>query len=260
MNTRRTAQTAILAIAGAVIVILTIGAFWLSYAHLHGVAADNGLAGSPARAWAWPACLDAFIIAGELLLLHNAVRKDDQDWWAITATVAGSVGSIALNVSGVQDTGVRHVLPYLVAAVPPSAALLGFGLLMRQVHRYFAHLDVQVDAVLSAQPSTVASGVSTPADRVDTRAEDLQVNPVDTEEDTPLSPPAEEDARGPARLDAEQARKVIEYGWENGLSVRETAEASTRSSTFVGEVFKKLTAERGPRPPAKPLALVRDAR
>nr|WP_246033893.1 DUF2637 domain-containing protein [Streptomyces hundungensis] len=123
--------------AGGVIVILTVGAFWLSYAHLAEVAGQHGLGSSPIRRWAWPATLDAFIVAGELLMLHAGLRQIT-DKWAIGVTAAGSTGSIALNVAGVYSTGnvgSVPVLDYVVAAVPPTAALLAFGVLMRQIHQ-----------------------------------------------------------------------------------------------------------------------------
>lgn len=116
--------------AAAVIVTLTGAAFWLSYAHLHTVAAEHGLGGSEARAWAWPATLDLFVVAGELLMLRASLARST-DWWAIGLTVAGSGGSIALNIAGVTGT---DPLDYVTAAVPPTAALLAFGALMRQVH------------------------------------------------------------------------------------------------------------------------------
>jgi Protein of unknown function (DUF2637) len=118
-------------VAGVVIVVLTAAAFWLSYAHLADVAKSNGLAGSTARRWAWPATLDLFIVAGEILMFLAALRGRI-DWWAIGLTVAGSLGSIGLNVAGVGMN--QPVLRYVVAAVPPTAALLAFGALMRQVH------------------------------------------------------------------------------------------------------------------------------
>ncbi|MFC8894453.1 DUF2637 domain-containing protein, partial [Streptomyces cinereoruber] len=114
--------------------LLTAGAFWLSYAHLAEVAGQHGLATSPIRQWAWPATLDLFIVGGELLMLRAGLQGR-RDGWAIAATAAGSVGSIALNVAGVG--GGRASVPlldYVTAAVPPTAALLAFGLLMRQVH------------------------------------------------------------------------------------------------------------------------------
>lgn len=84
--------------AAAVTMALTATAFWLSYEHLHDVAADNGLAG--ARAWAWPGTVDMFIVAGELLILRAALRGRF-DGFAYLLAGVGSLGSIALNVAGV---------------------------------------------------------------------------------------------------------------------------------------------------------------
>lgn len=119
--------------AATVIVILTAAAFWLSYEHLHDVAAANGLTGI--RAWAWPATVDLFIVAGEMLMLRAALRSAT-DNWAIGITATGSLGSIALNVAGVGSGATA--LQYVVAAVPPAAALVAFGVLMRQVHERLA--------------------------------------------------------------------------------------------------------------------------
>ncbi|MFH8472048.1 DUF2637 domain-containing protein [Streptomyces sp. NPDC018000] len=126
-----------LAAAGTVIIALTAGGFWLSYAHLAQVAGQHGLGTSPVRQWAWPATLDAFIVAGELLMLRAGLRRVT-DWWAVILTATGSVGSIALNVAGVSGTDNASVVPlldYVIAAVPPTAALLAFGVLMRQIHQ-----------------------------------------------------------------------------------------------------------------------------
>ncbi|MEV6046467.1 DUF2637 domain-containing protein [Streptomyces xanthochromogenes] len=123
--------------AGAVIVALTAGAFWLSYAHLAEVAGQHGLGSSPMRRWAWPATLDAFIVAGELLMLRAGLRQVT-DRWAIGLTAAGSIGSIVLNVAGVNSAGNASSMPfldYVVAAVPPTAAMLAFAVLMRQIHQ-----------------------------------------------------------------------------------------------------------------------------
>jgi hypothetical protein len=124
--------------AGLVIVALTAAAFWLSYAHLAEVALDHGMRGKEVRAWAWPATLDLFIVAGELLMLRAALAGK-ADPWAIGLTVVGSGSSIALNVAGVG--GSAEPLDYVVAAVPPTAALLAFGALMRQIHQALAGDD-----------------------------------------------------------------------------------------------------------------------
>ncbi|MGW5527950.1 DUF2637 domain-containing protein [Streptomyces xanthochromogenes] len=135
--TKHAAERTVLIVAGAVIAVLTAGAFALSYAHLADVAGQHGLGSSPVRRWAWPATLDAFIVAGELLMLRAGLRHVT-DRWAIAATVIGSVGSIALNVAGVSGTNNADAVPfldYVVAAVPPLAAMLAFAVLMRQIHQ-----------------------------------------------------------------------------------------------------------------------------
>ncbi|MEU6674833.1 DUF2637 domain-containing protein [Streptomyces sp. NPDC046925] len=122
-------------IAAVATAALTGTAFWLSYEHLQEVAAAHGLERSVTRAWAWPATVDMFIVIGEVLILRASLMHR-VDWWAIGLAVAGSLGSIALNVAGV-GAGARP-LDYVVAAVPPVAALLAFGALMRQVHEAIA--------------------------------------------------------------------------------------------------------------------------
>ncbi|KUM86558.1 hypothetical protein AQI94_21080 [Streptomyces pseudovenezuelae] len=140
MTSKQAAERYALVAAGVVIVALTAGGFWLSYAHLAEVAGQHGLKNSPVRQWAWPATLDAFIVAGELLMLRAGLRRV-ADGWAIALTATGSIGSIALNVAGVNGTGNAGAVPlldYVVAAVPPTAALLAFGVLMRQIHQLVA--------------------------------------------------------------------------------------------------------------------------
>ncbi|MFC8239357.1 DUF2637 domain-containing protein [Streptomyces chartreusis] len=152
-KTKLTAEQYVLRTVGIVIVALTAGAFWLSYAHLAEVAAQHGLRDSPTRRWAWPATLDAFIVAGELLMLRAGLRRVT-DKWAISVTAIGSFGSIGLNVAGV--TGTREVgsvplLDYVVAAVPPAAAMVAFGVLMRQIHELVAQPAVDHSAPGYAQ-------------------------------------------------------------------------------------------------------------
>lgn len=138
MHPHRRALTALAITAGIVTVALTAGAFWLSYEHLHDIAGHHRLTGS--RAWAWPGTVDAFIIVGEILTLRASLQKR-VDGWAIALAAFGSCGSIALNIFGVGTSA--SALDYTVAAVPPTAALIAFGALMRQVHQA---LDRAADA------------------------------------------------------------------------------------------------------------------
>ncbi|KPI26652.1 Protein of unknown function DUF2637 [Actinobacteria bacterium OV320] len=128
-------ESAITVIAAVLTVLLTAVAFWLSYEHLQEVAAQHGMAEAVARSWAWPATVDLFIVIGELLILRASIAHK-VDWWAIVLVTVGDGASIALNVAGVGKDA--NLLDYVVAAVPPVAALLAFGALMRQVHAYLA--------------------------------------------------------------------------------------------------------------------------
>lgn len=178
MTSKQAAERYALVAAGVVIVALTAGGFWLSYAHLAEVAGQHGLKNSPVRQWAWPATLDAFIVAGELLMLRAGLRRV-ADGWAIALAATGSVGSIALNVAGVSGTGDASSVPlldYVVAAVPPTAALLAFGVLMRQIHQL----------------------VDQPADHADNAPAQAPVRPVTGPAEPPAEPvrPAEPPAAG----------------------------------------------------------------
>ncbi|WP_329240532.1 DUF2637 domain-containing protein [Streptomyces canus] len=247
--------------AGLVIIALTAAAFWLSYAHLAEVALGHGLKQAPERAWAWPATLDLFIVAGELLMLRAAL-VGRVDWWAIGLTVVGSGGSIALNVAGVGTAA--QLLDYVVAAVPPTAALLAFGALMRQVHQALAgHAE-------EAQADTDAPVVVVEVDRPEvptgtpvevTSTEPVAIAPTepapvveplvicgDRRVWHPEFPARDEDDEVSAatadRLPTEAAANVIRAAWLTGTSVTETARQATRSASYVKKVFARLDEER----------------
>lgn len=154
--------------AAAIITTITGIAFWLSYHHLHDVAAAHGLGAASRRAWAWPAVLDLFYLAGELLILRASYLRT-VDPWAIALTAVGALGSIGLNVAGVGPDA--PLLEYVVAAVPPVAALLAFGALMRQLHIWFAQTEetavvtpsTSVNTQADAQQTAVSTPPTTPA-------------------------------------------------------------------------------------------------
>ncbi|MFH9583503.1 DUF2637 domain-containing protein [Streptomyces globisporus] len=243
--TKASMERAALIAAGLVIVVLTAGAFWLSYAHLAEVAGQHGLATSPIRQWAWPATLDLFIVGGELLMLRAGLQGRT-DWWAITATAAGSVGSIVLNVAGVagsRDAAAVPLLDYVTAAVPPTAALLAFGLLMRQVHGLVADADPAPVTVVTVERDTTPS----PVDAEVSPAPALDPAPADASPlvicgahlEIPPVPPR-------PRLGTTEARAAIEQAWRDGLSVREAARVSTRAPSQVQRVYARLENEHGP--------------
>lgn len=160
-------ESAITVIAAVLTVLLTAVAFWLSYEHLQEVAASHGMAEAVARSWAWPATVDLFIVIGELLILRASIAHK-VDWWAILLVTAGDGASIALNVAGVGKDA--NALDYVVAAVPPVAALLAFGALMRQVHAYLA-------GRASTGVTLPPTGVGTPSTPVEVSVNRLLATP-----------------------------------------------------------------------------------
>ena len=75
------------------VIAATIVGFWLSYAGLHAFAFRAGLRGP--EAWAWPASVDLFILAGELGVTISAVRgKTDRIAWAYLTGGAAPLGAV----------------------------------------------------------------------------------------------------------------------------------------------------------------------
>ncbi|MEW2582967.1 DUF2637 domain-containing protein [Streptomyces virginiae] len=221
--TEETADRYALIAAGTVIIVLTGAGFWLSYAHLAEVAGRHGLARSPIRQWAWPATLDMFIVAGELLMLRAGLRRVT-DWWAVGLTAVGSLGSIALNVAGVNGTtaGPVPLLDYLVAAVPPTGAMLAFGVLMRQIQQRVA------TAVRNSRTETrTGPGPNGTAGQPDRRETRTGPNPDRTE--TPTRPPRPGPKPGP---DPDPSR---------------TAEQPDRTETRTGPNPDRTETPTGPR-------------
>lgn len=264
--------------AGLVIIALTGAAFWLSYAHLAEVALAHGLGQAKERAWAWPATLDLFIVAGELMMLRAALARK-VDGWAIALTAVGSVGSIVLNVAGVtgaRDAGAVPLLDYVVAAVPPTAALLAFGALMRQVHQALTGDEdtgevvtpdeaaepvvhrVKVPTVTPVEVSGTAPVELEPAPAVpvvkslvicgDRRVFTLTVPTPDPDDEVTVSPDE--------RLPTDAAATIIRAGWVTGTPVAETARQATRSVSYVKKVFARLDDEQKAQPTTGQLALV----
>jgi hypothetical protein len=106
--------------------------FWLSYAGLHVFALRAGLHGP--EAWAWPASVDLFILAGEAGVTISALRreKDPMAWGYLGL---GFAASVAGNVLHVARDDVLAWTPYAVAAVPPMAAMLALAALLRHAYR-----------------------------------------------------------------------------------------------------------------------------
>lgn len=177
--------------AALVTIALTGAAFWLSYEHLHDIADGNGLGG--ARAWAWPATVDLFIIAGELLVLRSSLRGKT-DAWAYTLAGVGSLGSIALNVAGVGTDA--DPMEYVVAAVPPTAALVAFAALMRQVQEALQKITASAPAASASMGANPKQAAKPPASQPGASVPAAPASRVPAPASPPRQPPAS--AKAPA--------------------------------------------------------------
>jgi hypothetical protein len=84
--------------------------------------------------------------------------------------------------------------------------------------------------------------------------EHVPVNGLDTLPNTSLDTGERSPERPAPKLDTAQALAAIEAGWNDGLSVRETARRATRAPSYVHSVFVRLDTEHGTRPVNTPSA------
>lgn len=197
-----------------VTIIATAVGFWLSYAGLHSFAVLAGLSGP--EAWAWPASVDLFILAGELGITISTLRDGRPDWRAWGYFVAGCGPSVTFNVTHVFS----HFPPwgkYAVAATPPVAAVLALAALMQQIIslpdalRHMHARQQQAGTVPSGAIAPSAAGGSledkTEGSRPDKKADKSQDKSADK---TPSR-------KVPARTGRDRAADIIRGnpGWDN---------------------------------------------
>jgi Protein of unknown function (DUF2637) len=152
----RTVSGVMAAMVAATAAATAVG-FWLSYHGLHAFAVRAGMAG--AEAWAWPASVDLFIVAGEAGVTISALRRE-RDSGAWVYLVLGFALSVTGNILHVHP-GQLPWAPYAVAAVPPMAAMAALAALLRIVYRLAIDRAAREDTpatVTARAAATVRSG------------------------------------------------------------------------------------------------------
>ncbi|MGW3154024.1 DUF2637 domain-containing protein [Streptomyces sp. NPDC001089] len=233
------AQLGLTVSAAVLTTALTAVSFWLSFEALHDLATAHRLKGE--RAWAWPATIDTFIAIGELLILRASLLRR-VDPWAIVLTSAGSIGSIVLNMASVSGDKTGF-LDYVVAAVPPVAALLAFGVLMRQVHEFLSSRQQVLTAppVPSAPPVTPSVEVEEP--EVLEEPEEPVHTPVDEPEVTEEPEPVKEPEKTPEPLtQPQQIDAVIRALYDSLGNRRPTTKLMTDALEKAGLSSSDATA------------------
>ena len=132
---------------------LAVAGFAMSYDALHSLALTNGV---PATlAWMWPLVVDGFILLASLSVVR-AVADSRRAYYPWLLVLAFSSISVAFNVVHAAPTAVAR----FVAAIPPTALVLSFELLMRQVRQQLTTNPTPsrggTDAELSASHATTA--------------------------------------------------------------------------------------------------------
>jgi hypothetical protein len=105
---------------------LAVAGFTMSYDALHSLALTQGV--PAALAWMWPLVVDGFIVIASLSVVRAVADSRHAAYpWLLVLTF--SAISVTFNIVHAAPTAVAR----FVAAIPPTALVLSFELLMRQL-------------------------------------------------------------------------------------------------------------------------------
>lgn len=120
--------------SAAMVFLLAIGAFALSYNALRDVASNNGL--DSWRSYVWPLLVDAALVIFSIAVVR-ANLLGERSWWPWGLVAVFTVGTIVFNLVHASERltelnliVVSIPLRHLVAVVPPVALVLSFETLM----------------------------------------------------------------------------------------------------------------------------------
>lgn len=107
--------------------------------------------------------------------------------------------------------------------------------------------------VSTPEPPQVDTAPQTAAEEVYDQTADPAVSTETPQVEAPkrlrsVEPVAEVDEAPSERLSTEDAKAAIEDAWTAGLTIREAATRATRSTSYVGKEYARLTRERGIQP------------
>lgn len=175
-------------------------------------------------------------------------------WSALGSLIVGAAGQIAYHL--MTAVGMTHAPAPIVAAVAClPVAVLGMGAALAHLVTHdqaTVHPAAALDTTPVQADTTPDTGAdmapdTEPVDRPAVAVEpgpgvqvDTGPRPLDTRADTgPVQVDTTPDT-GAVRLDTAAARAAIEDAYRRGLSVREAAALSTRSASYVGQLYALL--------------------
>lgn len=141
---------------------LAVAGFAMSYDALHSLALTQGV--PPALAWMWPLVVDGFIVIASLSVVRAVADSRHAAYpWLLVLTF--SAISVTFNIVHAAPTAVAR----FVAAIPPTALVLSFELLMRQLrHQLKTNPATSRDSFepqLAARPAPVPPQLTNEAAR-----------------------------------------------------------------------------------------------
>jgi hypothetical protein len=145
---------------------LAVAGFAMSYQAPHSLAVEQGV--PAALAWMWPLVVDGFIVVASLSVVR-AVADGRHAVYPWLLVLAFSSISVAFNVVHAAPTLVAR----FVAAIPPTALVLSFELLMRQLRHELktnpAPSRGSFEPQLAARPAPVPPRLTNEAARTASR-------------------------------------------------------------------------------------------
>jgi hypothetical protein len=134
---------------------LAAGGFAMSYDALHSLALTQGV--PAALAWVWPLVVDGFIVVASLSVVR-AVSDNRRAYYPWLLVLTFSTISVAFNVVHAAPT----VVARFVAAIPPTALVLSFELLMRQLRQQLGTQPAQSRGSIDPQQLTASVALALP--------------------------------------------------------------------------------------------------
>jgi hypothetical protein len=252
VNTARTAGR-VMDVVLLVVAVLTMA---FSLQNIHDFAAAHGV--QDPIAWFLAPAVDLALLAA---LMGDAVLSRwqlDAGPWATRLRWFAGAATLGLNVW--ESVAARDAASIVLHAVPP-VLLFVLAEAASPYRRQFAEtvrlaaeqVDTEDTAPVSPEPPEVDTAPQTAAEDVYDQTADPAVSTETPQVEAPkrlrsVEPVAEVDEAPSGRLSTEHAKAAIEDAWTEGLTVREAATRATRSTSYVGKEYARLTRERGVQP------------
>lgn len=107
----RQLERAIPDMAGCAVLIIATSSFLLSFINLQAVAIEAGI--NPWLSWLWPACIDALLIAGSLMILRSSIRDESPliGWSVLLSFTAVSTAFNVIHSPADLTAQAAHAVP-----------------------------------------------------------------------------------------------------------------------------------------------------